>query len=43
MINSYDTPDFRETIEYKGNSDTNPIKYEFKIFNHIEAMICAEL
>lgn len=39
MINTYDTPDFRETIEYKGNYDTNPIKYEFKLFNQIIASI----
>lgn len=43
MLNSYDTPDFRETIEYKGNLAIRPIKYDLKLFDSVETLICPEL
>ncbi|CAK89022.1 unnamed protein product (macronuclear) [Paramecium tetraurelia] len=43
MLNSYDTPDFRETIEYKGNLAFKPIKYDLKLFDSVETLICPEL
>lgn len=39
MLNSYDTPDFRETIEYKGNLTYKHNKIELHFIENLETLI----